>query len=219
MNRFPPWIIVVVCAAWVGSRAMPPKDPDGEMKIHGFGRLPVVYQGRIKPYDSFAKNTLRLLSGKSTFTDEEGEKQPAIRWLLNVVTDSPRARKHRVVRIVNLNLLETLGLQRRKGFRYSIEEIQLGFRDGMDAVKAAQAKRESKKPLDAYESAAIKFSNKLRIWSLIQESHALFQPGSMEEFNRAKQRIEVLTPFTLPHVVPPRMPEDEWSPLMEAYSS
>ncbi len=32
--------------------------------------------------------------------------------------------KHKVVRIQNLDVLATLGLERRKGFRYAIEEFQ-----------------------------------------------------------------------------------------------
>ena len=46
-----------------------------------------------------------------------------MRWLLDVITDSPTAEKHRVFRIQNLEVLDTLGLERRQGFRYAIEEL------------------------------------------------------------------------------------------------
>ena len=34
-----------------------------------FARLPVVYQGRAKPFDTLARNTLRVISNKETVDD------------------------------------------------------------------------------------------------------------------------------------------------------
>ena len=35
-----------------------------EMQIYEFGKLPLVYEGRVKPYDTLARNTLQILSGR-----------------------------------------------------------------------------------------------------------------------------------------------------------
>ena len=47
-------------------------------------RLPrrlVAHQGRVKPLDTLARNTLRILSNKLEFKDNADVRQPAIRWL------------------------------------------------------------------------------------------------------------------------------------------
>ena len=57
------------------------------------------------------------------------ERQPAIRWLLDVISPPTEfdhanpAREHRVFRIEDLELQATLGLPRRHRFRYAIEEF------------------------------------------------------------------------------------------------
>ena len=83
MNRFArsvPIIVVVLCGAWLGRRAVPPRDADAAMKIHEFGRLPVVYQGRVKPFDTLARNSLTVISDRQTYKEGNGAEQPAIWW-------------------------------------------------------------------------------------------------------------------------------------------
>ena len=80
---------------YIGSKLRTPKDGPGTMKILEFGQLPLVYAGRKKPFDTLARNNLMLLSGKQTFIDDKGKKQPAIRWLLDVISLSPAADKPR----------------------------------------------------------------------------------------------------------------------------
>ena len=87
------------------------------------GKLPLAYQGRVKPFDTLARNSLVIISEKQTYKDASGKRRPAIEWLLDVVSGVPQARQHKVFRIENLEVLDTLGLQRRAGFRYSADEI------------------------------------------------------------------------------------------------
>ena len=118
-----PALVVLLCAGYVGSKLRPPAEMKAGMKIQQFGKLPVIYQGRVKPLDTLARNTLRIISNRETFVDENDVKQPAIRWLLDVISSSEEAAKHRVYRIDNLDVLETLGLKRRKGYRYAENEF------------------------------------------------------------------------------------------------
>ncbi|MFN0054383.1 MAG: cytochrome c biogenesis protein CcsA [Planctomycetales bacterium] len=50
--------------------------------------------------------------------------QPAIRWLLDVVSGRPAAEGHRVFRIENFEVLDLLKLKRREGFLYSLAELR-----------------------------------------------------------------------------------------------
>ena len=116
-----PTLIVVIFAGYALSKARVPKIPDDEMQVHKFGALPVAYEGRIKPIDTMARNTLQVISSYKAVDDEA--KTPAITWFLDLVTDSPASQDHRVIRIDNLEVLDTLGLERRDGFRYSKAEV------------------------------------------------------------------------------------------------
>ena len=52
-----------------------------EMRLDLLGQVPVTYEGRVQPLDSFARNTLRQLRHYETVTDGKGKSQPAIAWL------------------------------------------------------------------------------------------------------------------------------------------
>jgi ABC-type transport system involved in cytochrome c biogenesis permease subunit len=120
-----PALIVLMAVVATLRFAAPPKEQPLDFHLHEFGRLPVARGGRMQPMDSVAQNTLRVVSGKATYEDKQSDKrQPAIRWMLDVVAQAPGFREHRVVRIENLDVLQALGLEHRPGkWRYSIDEI------------------------------------------------------------------------------------------------
>ena len=119
-----PLLAAGVFAAWIGAYARPPRaNPDG-MNLVAFGQLPVAQEGRIKPLDTFARNSLRALSLRETAKADSGRKLSAVEWLLEVVTGSELSQKLKVIRIDNLDVLKVFDLQRREGFLYSVEEIR-----------------------------------------------------------------------------------------------
>ena len=80
------------------------------MQIFEFGKLPLAYQGRVKPYDTLARNSLQILSGRQEVGVFDGKSKvtgrlPAIRWLLDLISGAPGADDHRVFRIESLELL------------------------------------------------------------------------------------------------------------------
>ncbi len=121
-----PGMTLLLSALWIGSKAVPPHRSSTELNLDAFGALPLMYEGRVKPFDTLARNSLRVLSNRETFKDTNGQRQPAIRWLLDVIARPRDAEKYRVFRVDSLELLEALGLERRQGFRYSWEEIRSG---------------------------------------------------------------------------------------------
>lgn len=124
-----PWIVVGLCVVWVVSTLVRiPEDKPGELKVQSFAKLPVIYKGRVKPYDTLARNSLLVISERETFVDNTGEKQPAIKWLLDVISGSPKASQHRVFRIVNEQVLHEMGLR-------SPEKIQLDIQQQIQDVK------------------------------------------------------------------------------------
>ena len=107
-----------------------PESPPSEMQIYEFGKLPLAYQGRVKPYDTLARNTLQILSGRQEVyrrtrqrckTQHKDDCRPSA----GCSTRSPAptsADDHPIFRIENLDLLDALGLEPPRRFcRYSLE--------------------------------------------------------------------------------------------------
>jgi ABC-type transport system involved in cytochrome c biogenesis permease subunit len=124
---------------YLASRSRPealgPLERGISMDLDRFGALPVVYEGRAKPFDTLARTALRSISGRQTVRYADGKKVEAIEWLLDVITRSDAAFEHPVFRIDNPQVLTTLGLEPRSGFRYALDE----FRDRMADFDAAAA--------------------------------------------------------------------------------
>lgn len=177
-----PLAVVLLCGVWLMGKARPPKAPVGQMDVQAFGTLPVVYQGRAKPLDTLARNGLRVISSRETFKDDSGQTQPAIGWLLDVITDSPEARQHKVFRITNLEVLETLGLERRKGYRYCLNE----FVPRLDELEqqTAQARKIDRANLTFYQRKILELDRVLRTYMVLGYA---FRPVSLPAYPSREQ--------------------------------
>ena len=120
------------------------------------------------------KAELTILKNKSSRTAEENKtfsslsekdkRQPAVRWLLDVMTskfsENHIAEKHKVFRIENDQLLGLLALQPRPGLRYSIEEFAPQIGELEKAGKAADQKENAKK--DAFDKSVLQLAHHLQ---------------------------------------------------------
>ena len=80
ITKYLPFVIVGICVIWfIGNMVKIPKDQPGALKIQAFGKLPVIFHGRVKPYDTLARNSLKIVSDRETFVDNQGKTQPAIK--------------------------------------------------------------------------------------------------------------------------------------------
>ena len=128
LSRFFPWIVLALASVYLVLMMAPVETTAGQMQLQELAKIPIVDRGRIKPMDTFARNSLMIISNRQTFRDEAGNEQPAIRWLLDVMTSrlskNGKAENYKVFRIENDEVLNFLGLPERPGsYRYSINEI------------------------------------------------------------------------------------------------
>jgi ABC-type transport system involved in cytochrome c biogenesis permease subunit len=127
-----PAVIVLVALAWVGSFARTPKPEVNGMDLGAFAMLPVVDEGRVKPMDTFARLAFRVVSTSEEVDvykgddndNERDQKLTAIRWLLDVISGSEAGLNAPVIRIDHPDVLNMLGLERKKGLRYSIKQLE-----------------------------------------------------------------------------------------------
>ena len=234
----PPLLTVLIFGGYLLSKARPPKVETGKADIVAFSKLPIVSEGRPKPIDTLARNTLLILSDSQelplqrdgedlkanweevsaairkkwpkvtaedvasfsgdlddlaplakTIAERSGhplmqvefdlyeltsEKQPAVRWLLDVIADRDVARYHRVFKIENLELQKVLGLERRSRFRYAIAE----FGDQISKLskqldEAHRLSNSDKEQLSLFQRKLLDFGSKLQTYRRLQAGYTL----------------------------------------------
>lgn len=197
-----PWIVVLLVIGWLGSKTRMPSYESTEANLHEFGKLPLVYEGRIKPFDTLARNSLRILSNRETFKDENGDAQPAILWLLDVIANPEVAQDHRVFRIDHPQLLKKLKLDRRKKHLYSLSE----FMDEIPVLvaDANAARKKDANDRNADERELIDLQNKVGQLDLLVA--AFTPPDVAGDFEGYLDRFDKRQP---PLAIPPMEGEEE----------
>ncbi|TWT42932.1 cytochrome c biogenesis protein [Botrimarina hoheduenensis] len=217
-----PALVALVIGGYLASKARPARDVPGQFAVQRFGRTPLADDGRVKPLDTLARITLQYLSGKQEAPSRPGSDEPtsAIVWLLDCLTDPNKARDYRVFRIDNLELLDTLGLERRTGsYRYSLGEILKN--DERFRKQVALANEKPKKSRSLTENRTLELNEKLMRMSLLMGAFSSprisIDPERMQEtLAITQQQISRLRSAPVPRIAPPVEPSGEWSTLFEA---
>jgi ABC-type transport system involved in cytochrome c biogenesis permease subunit len=141
MGRLMPWVGVAAAVALLVRAAAPASPSADGMRIEEFGAI-VMAQGRVKPADTIARTSLLAIAGRQSFRDADGERRPAIRWLLDVMVsrydvDLSEADKRKVFEIEDPALLRRLGLQPRASRRYALEEFSEPLGGMVDRAREA----------------------------------------------------------------------------------
>ena len=209
-----PLAVVLLAAMGLAWKARIPETPAGKMKLDEFGSLPLIYQGRVKPIDTLARNSLRMISDAQSFVDNTEKRQPAIRWFLDTITRRDAAFQHKVFRIRHPEVLETLGLKRRKGFRYALEE----FNERIDELtkQARLARSAASHEVSLYQRNVLELERKLGVIDLLLQScspptirHDTHE-NARADLMAAMQAKDLLAARHPPLMVPPDSPEAKW---------
>ena len=132
LGRFLPWVALALALVYLAGALRPAAT--GPYDLRAFGRLPVVDLGRVKPMETLARTSLMILSNKQTlFMDETNatserqhpgsmHKQPALRWMLDVIAKPRQARAYTVIRIDHPDILALIGASTDRHY-FSVDEI------------------------------------------------------------------------------------------------
>jgi len=190
-----PGIVALVFLGWAGGKMAPRNTRSGDFNLVEFGKLPVVYEGRVKPIDTLARNALRKISDYETYRDDDGNKHSAVEWFLDVVAQPQEAEKHRIFRIYNLDVLQVLGLEPRRGFHYSLAEIRGEAGNVRKELEDFDKQTDQARALDTnemtfFQRKLLEVDNRFRTYTLMASA---FQPmdypplPSEEEFEKDRE--------------------------------
>jgi ABC-type transport system involved in cytochrome c biogenesis permease subunit len=125
MKKWLPWILTGLCAAWFLTGAQPPKLKNG-FDLAGWGRLPVLLNGRTQPLDSVARFSLLSMSGTSTVRATNGDLS-ATAWLLEAMTKPDAADGRAIFRVQHPDLAGMLGATSNGLASFSYNEMTNHF--------------------------------------------------------------------------------------------
>ncbi len=112
MKRFIPLIVLILAAAWLLAALRPQKN-SGDLDLVSFGQLPVLVNGRIKPFDTVARTSLLMLQGRQRVSDPTNP-QPLVEspteWLADVLFNPAKADDYPTFRISATDSPELLTL-------------------------------------------------------------------------------------------------------------
>jgi cytochrome c-type biogenesis protein CcsB len=187
--RLLPWLFVALFGTEIVVVMLPKKD--GEYHVREFGRLPVLLNGRIQPFDSVARNTLLQIRSTGEVPLEEvpswqfwhhPKKLKSTEWLLEVMTRPEEADKRPIFLIHHAELLGELKLQdkgvEKSGLRYyTFNELKpLLSEIEQQAQKAGEVKAEEQ---STFQKQVSKLANAL---ALYQRLKVTLQPDGADDF-------------------------------------
>jgi ABC-type transport system involved in cytochrome c biogenesis permease subunit len=174
--------------------AFRPQSNDTAFDLVGFGNLPVVDRGRVKPIDTYARISLMMLSNKQTlFMGEDAatsarehpgnwEKSSAVHWLLDVVTRPDVARRYTVIRIDHPDILGLLHIHEERQY-FSMHEL-LEHRDVL-VQQFDMVQKANPSDLTTYQRHIQKLSNRLNLYLSLEGVMSWFlipEPGNTESW-------------------------------------
>ena len=140
--------------------------------------IPVQSEGRIKPFDSFARNQLLRLYGKREVKEHHLK---ATDWLLDLILDPQGGRDLKIFNIRNPEVVSSLFLDWTNEHKYSYNEIIPGLKNQIDLITAIDEKDDSDK--SPFEKQLIELSHNAIVFEELSymKNIKLIPPALLDE--------------------------------------
>src|SRR6266513_1163302 len=149
----------------------PPAANSGGLDFKQFGLLAIQDGGRRKPIDTFARETLIRITGRSTYTDKAGRKWQPNDFVLSALLDTRDWKNEPMVLISLGQLIEQLGLDKTQR-RFSFGQFT-GSAELQRIASEARALKRAEKPLDRVQQEALSVNDRLALFGNVMNGNAL----------------------------------------------
>ncbi|HVE13425.1 MAG TPA: cytochrome c biogenesis protein CcsA [Elusimicrobiota bacterium] len=141
--------------------------PRADFDVAGFGRLPALHNGRIKPLDTIARTSLLILRGKQT--TKEGERSVgATEWMLDLMASPEAADAQKVFLVQDPDILGILGEVPGKEKYRSFRELLP--RAGEIHAQALKAREADAKTRSRFQNAVVNLDQRLDLYQRLKNS-------------------------------------------------
>jgi len=177
IKRNAPWLAVLLGLVWLAANWWPPAKKTGDFDIATFGRTPVLTDGRVKPLDTVARNSLVIIHGKQTLSLDNGQTLEPMEWLTDALFNSPTASGYPVFVINNPDVLGLFHWQQTQRKYFSYAELA-PFLTQIDE-QGQKAEGVDSKQRSRFQTAIINLRNGLILYQGLENS---IQPEDTDHF-------------------------------------
>ena len=148
-----------------------PATNTGNLDSKQWGLLAIQDGGRRKPMDTFARETLIRVTGRSTYTEKTGRTWRPNDFVLSALIETHDWKNEPMVLISSGQLVEQLGLDKTQR-RFSFAQLT-GLTELQRLVTEAQALKRAEKPLTRVQQEALSVSDRLALLARVMDGRAL----------------------------------------------
>jgi ABC-type transport system involved in cytochrome c biogenesis permease subunit len=159
-------------------------DRRGGFEMDKFGRLPVLLNGRIKPLDTVARNSMLIIHGKQSLRTESGTFLP-MDWLAELLMKQDEADQRKVFVVRNPETLTALKLNPEAGKYFSFREFVPHLQEVEQ--QAALAQKVDPQLRSAFQRDIIKLFERLTLYHRLANS---LEVTGTKNFQRQVEDLE-----------------------------
>jgi cytochrome c-type biogenesis protein CcsB len=176
-------VLVLTCLGVIASnvcRAQPAGADTRGLDFKQFGLIAIQDGGRRKPIDTFARETLIRVTGRSSYSDKGGREWSANDFVLSALLETHDWKSEPMVLVSLGKLKEQLGLDKTQR-RFSFAQLT-ALPELNRLANEAHALRKAEKPLDRLEQEVMSVSERLALLAHVMDGSAfLVIPSSRNE--------------------------------------
>jgi ABC-type transport system involved in cytochrome c biogenesis permease subunit len=190
MKRWLPLSVLLLAVITVAYTLRPSRN-QSDFDLVGFGRLPVLVNGRIKPFDTVARTSLLVLQGRQRVTLPNGTAISPVEWLLDVTTRPELADAYQTLEIVHPDLLTLFGVTPADGAggkRFSFEQIKTHVDELERQAQLADSVESNQR--SSFQNAVLQLYRNLQLYDRLK--HSLTMPESPDFLAELKRFQEIL---------------------------
>jgi ABC-type transport system involved in cytochrome c biogenesis permease subunit len=186
------WLIVAATLAYVVAPLFS-HDTRGGFEMQKFGRLPVLLNGRIKPLDTVARNSLLIIHGQQTLSIEH-DTLTATDWLAEILMKSDTADQRRIFVIRNPETLAALGWNTEAGKYFSFRDLFTHLQEVEQ--QAALAQKVDAQLRSPFQRDIIKLYERLTLYHQLENS--LEVAGTVDFKSQVDDLLKNIRPSPIP---------------------
>ena len=143
----------------------------GTLDFKQWGLLAIQEGGRRKPVDTFAKEALIRITGRSAYTDKNGRRWQPNDFVLSALLETHDWKSEPMVLISSGQLIDRLGLDKSQR-RFTFAQLRASP-ELQRIANEAQALKRAEKPLDRVQQEALSVSDRLTLLVRVMDGSAL----------------------------------------------
>lgn len=166
LQQLLPWIVLVLGIVYAGQKVARPDTIESRFDLNSFRQIPVSANGRTKPLDTVARNSLMNISGRQSIRTDDG-RVSAIEWYIELITNPEQSIEREVFRIDHPDVLALIGLDTEKRTRFSFAELlDSGNEINRQAMLASQEKAKARDP---FQRAVLVLNQRMMLYSELSQ--------------------------------------------------